>query len=125
MKLNRLIAWAIYDARLMQDMTQQELAAKAGVHRTTISKAENGELHNLGTVEAILDALGINDFAQIIKSADTEPKEDPVDKLHDEAQKTRQTGAQSLTGASERTYCEDPAHPFADDVMMGDYHGKR
>ena len=62
----------------------------------------------MGLVEAILDALDVNEFAQLVK--DKSPiratKQAPVDKLPKEAPKPRRNGSQSLRGASE-TQCKD------------------
>lgn len=51
----------IRDERLKQNLSQEELAAKAGVHRTYIGMIERAEKNiTLANIEKIANALGIS-----------------------------------------------------------------
>ena len=51
----------VRDERLKQNLSQEELAAKAGVHRTYIGMIERAEKNiTLLNIEKISKALGIN-----------------------------------------------------------------
>lgn len=52
----------IRKARLARDLTQAQLAAAAGLSRTTLNQLENGLFPDLGVkkVQAILDRLGLD-----------------------------------------------------------------
>jgi len=51
----------VRDERLKQNLSQEELAAKAGVHRTYIGMIERAEKNiTLLNIERISKALGIN-----------------------------------------------------------------
>jgi len=50
----------VRDERLKQSLSQEELAAKAGVHRTYIGMIERGEKNiTLTNIEKIAKALGL------------------------------------------------------------------
>lgn len=50
----------VRDERLKQNLSQEELAAKAGVHRTYIGMIERGEKNiTLTNIEKIAKALGL------------------------------------------------------------------
>lgn len=53
---------SLRDARLRRNLTQDELAARAGVDQTTISSLETGRHTNptLETVQRLADALGVS-----------------------------------------------------------------
>jgi transcriptional regulator with XRE-family HTH domain len=64
-KLDRLRA-----VRESQLLTQQDLAAKAGVHHVTISRIETGEIEpRFRTIRALADALGV-DWHELVDPAD-------------------------------------------------------
>lgn len=48
----------IRDARKDQDLTQEELAERAGVSRPTIARVETGGNISTGTLEKVAKALG-------------------------------------------------------------------
>ena len=50
---------AIKQARLAQNLTQEQLGEKIGVQRSKISKLENGESISLSIMTRIFKALGI------------------------------------------------------------------
>lgn len=51
----------VRDERLKQNLSQEELAAKAGVHRTYIGMIERAEKNiTLANIEKIANALGIS-----------------------------------------------------------------
>jgi DNA-binding XRE family transcriptional regulator len=52
-------------ARFIRDLTQAELADRAGLNRDTIGRIERGELPTLRTAIAIADALDV-DVADIL-----------------------------------------------------------
>lgn len=64
----REIGGAIRRMRLGQNLTQQELALRAGVDRMTLGKLENGQGANLLTLIQLLRALGqletLSDFEE-------------------------------------------------------------
>ena len=45
--------------RLAQDSTQQEIADKAGINRTTLSSLENGDIVNISTLIQVLRVLDL------------------------------------------------------------------
>ena len=50
----------VSELRLQKNLTQEQLAEKAGVDRKTISRIENGDQGiRLRTINAVLSALGI------------------------------------------------------------------
>jgi len=53
------IGEAIKQARLKQDITQEELGARMGVQRAQISKIESGRNLTLSTIARAFKALGI------------------------------------------------------------------
>jgi DNA-binding XRE family transcriptional regulator len=53
------IGEAIKQARLKQELTQEELGARMGVQRAQISKIENGRNLTLSTIAKAFKALGI------------------------------------------------------------------
>ena len=53
------IGEAIKQARLKQELTQEELGARMGVQRAQVSKIESGRNLTLGTVARAFKALGI------------------------------------------------------------------
>lgn len=55
------IGRAVRDARISGQLTQSELAARAGLTRTTVNQVETGACRDLGTrkVIAVLDSLGL------------------------------------------------------------------
>ena len=61
MRLQEL-GYEIRMARLARDLTQAELAAAAGLSRTTLNQLENGLFPDLGVkkVQTILDRLGLD-----------------------------------------------------------------
>ena len=61
MRLQEL-GYEIRKARLARDLTQAELAAAAGLSRTTLNQLENGLFPDLGVkkVQTILDRLGLD-----------------------------------------------------------------
>jgi len=56
------LGYEIRKARLARDLTQAELAAAAGLSRTTLNQLENGLFPDLGVkkVQTILDRLGLD-----------------------------------------------------------------
>ena len=54
-----LVGEAIRQARKAQNMTQQELAAKIGVQRTSVSRIENGKNMTLSTIAKCFNAMGL------------------------------------------------------------------
>lgn len=51
----------VREERLKQNLSQEELAARAGVHRTYIGMVERAEKNiTLGNIEKIAKALGIS-----------------------------------------------------------------
>ena len=60
-KLLEKFGQKIRDERLKQGLSQEELAAKAGVHRTYIGMIERGEKNiTLINIEKIAKALGLS-----------------------------------------------------------------
>lgn len=114
MRLKRLIAWTIYEERQKRGLSQERLGKMAGCHRTTVAKIEAEELQSMDLIEAVLDALDVNEFAQLVK--DKSPvratKQVPADKLPKEEPKPRQNGNRSLRGASGMT-CKDCRHGYS------------
>lgn len=53
------IGEAIKQARLKQELTQEELGARMGVQRAQVSKIENGRNLTFGTIARAFKALGI------------------------------------------------------------------
>ena len=53
------VGFSIKHARTLLDMTQEDLASKVGVSRTTISKMESGQGTYLHTLFDVAQALGI------------------------------------------------------------------
>ena len=53
------IGEAIKQARLQQDLTQEELGARMGVQRAQVSKIESGRNLTFGTIARAFKALGI------------------------------------------------------------------
>lgn len=53
------IGEAIKQARLKQDLSQEELGARMGVQRAQVSKIESGRNLTLGTIARAFKALGI------------------------------------------------------------------
>lgn len=51
------IGLSIYRARLARDMSQEALAAAAGVTQSTISRIESGQIPSAVVLRAIADAL--------------------------------------------------------------------
>lgn len=95
-----LAANIIRSERYKQLLTQEGLARKAGLHRSSISSAETGSLGSIVALEAILDALDITVVFQA-KSAVREPKRGPVNNFPRQTTKPPQTGVQSLTEVSQ------------------------
>lgn len=54
------IGEAIKQARLKQELTQEELGARMGVQRAQVSKIENGRNLTFGTIARAFKALGIH-----------------------------------------------------------------
>lgn len=50
---------AIKQARLANNLTQEQLGAKIGVQRSRISRFENGDSISLATLTRIFNALGV------------------------------------------------------------------
>lgn len=57
--LNRRVGIAIRGYRNKNDLTQQDLAGRAGVSQVTISQVEAGSRSNLNTLDKIACALGV------------------------------------------------------------------
>lgn len=50
---------AIKEARLKEQLTQQQLSERSGIGRTAISRVENGKDCSLSTISRICRAIGI------------------------------------------------------------------
>ena len=63
-------------ARVMADLTQQELAERAGIPQSAVARIERGKRPQLsvGTLYAIAQALGVStDYLLGLKEEDDEP----------------------------------------------------
>lgn len=67
--------------RLRQDITQAELAQRAGIHLNTVSMLERGRGSSLGTLVAVLDVLGASGWLLTLAP---EPSVSPVALLRGE-----------------------------------------
>lgn len=70
LNLNEFIGLRIQSIRLELGLSQEDLGAMIGVHRTYLGQVERGERNiTLRTLEKICDSLGIklNDFFDISK----------------------------------------------------------
>lgn len=64
--LNRVLAANIRRLRLKQRLSQEELAARCGLHRTYVGAIERGERNvTLRTLAAVAEALGVTAAALI------------------------------------------------------------
>ncbi|MFY9262115.1 MAG: helix-turn-helix transcriptional regulator [Actinomycetaceae bacterium] len=62
-------------ARLLEDITQEELARRANITNRTLSKLENGQGTTLGTIIKVLRALGREDW---LGTLEPEPTVSPL-----------------------------------------------
>ncbi len=62
-------------ARLIEDITQEELATKANITKRTLSKLENGQGSTLTTILKVLRALGRDDW---LGTLEPEPTVSPL-----------------------------------------------
>jgi len=61
MKLKKIFSNNVRKYRIKQDMSQEELAEKAGLHRTYIGSVERGERNiTINVMEKICIALGMS-----------------------------------------------------------------
>ncbi len=67
-----LLAW-----RQWRALGQEELAAKAGVTLTTISRLENGQSARMSTIGKLADALGIT-REELLRTQPAEMKDHPA-----------------------------------------------
>lgn len=63
--------------RLTAGLTQQTLAARAGISLKTLSRIEAGEDCTVGTLGPLAEHLGVN-LAELFASADDADEPDPV-----------------------------------------------
>lgn len=63
----KIIGAFIKHHRLAQDRTQQEVADKAGINRTTLSFLENGDIVNISTLIQVLRVLDLLYIMNIFK----------------------------------------------------------
>lgn len=62
-------------ARLIEDVTQEELARRANVSQVTLSKLESGKGSTLKTIVKVLQALGRDDW---LGTLEPEPEVSPL-----------------------------------------------
>lgn len=62
-------------ARLIEDVTQEELARRANVSQVTLSKLESGKGSTLTTIVKVLQALGRDDW---LGTLEPEPEVSPL-----------------------------------------------
>jgi transcriptional regulator with XRE-family HTH domain len=65
----------IQDIRLQQNKTQLQLAAEAGINRSTLSQIENG---NGGTMLTLIQILRVLGQLQILKNFEADRKISPI-----------------------------------------------
>lgn len=80
-------------ARLIEDMTQEELATRANVTKRTVQKLESGQGSTLTTLVKVLRALGRDDW---LGTLEPEPTISPLQMAREAA------GRQVLRRASRR-----------------------
>jgi len=76
----------IRDSRLHAHMTLDEVAKRAGVHKSTVQRYEKGKFKDikLPVIQAISNAINVNPSWVIGKSQNKEPNYDPSSKFDSE-----------------------------------------
>ncbi len=76
--ISKLFGWVVRTQRESQGVSQEELAARAGIHRTYVSSIELGKVRlGLDIAKKVADGLGVS-LSELLRKAETaEPRRPP------------------------------------------------
>lgn len=72
-QLEELIGEKLRESRLDKNLTQHDLAARAGIHPSLVQRLEAGGGSSLKTFLAVVNALGHSDWLQAVAPVATNP----------------------------------------------------
>ena len=89
-----IICQALKQVRINKNISQQEIAERSGLDRTTISRMESGKSVSLLTFVQILRALDMLEVIHVFKAYQIES---PIKRLKEEEKKRKRAGKSKKT----------------------------
>ena len=89
-----IICQALKQMRINKNISQQEIAERSGLDRTTISRMESGKSVSLLTLVQILRALDMLEVINVFKAYHIES---PIKRLKEEEKKRKRAGKSKKT----------------------------